>query len=366
MTLSCSCAKIAARQALSLGGSREATLPKHILSAVTSTRDSPERAQAFARLGALRQQAHAGDQQSIRYRLRCKNGDFRWVETRSRARTTSRGVEQIICITRDVHDEHLALQNSRAASLVMAEQERVTIMGGIVAALSHELNNPLQAVMGVLEVLVGAPGETGALGIARQATLRMRQVIREMSSVLQGDWTEHTVVDLAAASERVSSLLPQDRPCRVVAQLEPAPILGVEAVLMQCLYHIAFSHIEGTPEEVPEVVLNISIHRHESEVEFQLVSNATQLPTRVRADLTSIRQGRGAQWAVPMQLATLLAEQMRGRIDNAAGPPRDDHSSRATWCRHARRALGRTVTVVSRDRGASALPPRSRRDPSLN
>jgi len=264
--------------------------------------------------------AHAGEEQSIRYRLRCKSGAYRWVETHSRARTTARGIEQIVCITRDIHDEHNATLSARAAAMVLAEQERVSIMAGVVAALSHELNNPLMAAMVTLDGVSGAPGEAAAIDVARQAVQRMKQVIFEMVHVLQGDWTERTLVDLAAASERVGALLPRTRPCRVITRLEPAPVFTTEAVLLQCLYHIAFSHIEGVPSDVPEVVLKIRVHTLANEAACEISSAATQLPNRMRADLASIRLGRGARWAVPMQLAETLAEQLKGRIDNTLGP----------------------------------------------
>jgi len=263
--------------------------------------------------------AHAGEQQSVRYRLRCKSGTYRWVETRSRARTTSRGIEQIVCITRDVHDEHEAKLSSRAAAMVLAEQERVSIMAGVVAALSHELNNPLMAAMVTLDGVVGAPGEAAAIDVARQAVLRMRQVIFEMLQVLQGDWSEQSLVDLAAAGERVAALLPRTRPCRVVTELEPTPVFVTEPVLLQCLYHIAFSHIEGAPADLSEVVLTIRVHTLEDEAVFALGSRAKQLPNRIRADLASIRLGKGSRWAVPMQLAETLADQLKGRIDNTLG-----------------------------------------------
>lgn len=264
--------------------------------------------------------AHAGDEQSIRYRFRCKSGGYRWVETRSRARTTSRGIEQIVCITRDVHEEHEAKLSSRAASMVLAEQERVSIMAGVVAALSHELNNPLMAAMVTLEGISGGPGEAAAIDVARQAVLRMKQVIFEMVHVLQGDWTEQSLVDLAAASERVAALLPRTRPCRIVTEFEPTPVFVTEAVLLQCLYHIAFSHLEGTPAGSPEVVLTLRVHPLASNAACEISSRATELPNRMRADLASIRLGRGSRWAVPMQLAETLADQLKGRIENTLGP----------------------------------------------
>lgn len=171
-----------------------------------------------------------------------------------------------------------------------------------------------------LEGISGGPGEAAAIGVARQAVLRMKQVIFEMVQVLQGDWTEQSLVDLAAACERVAALLPRTRPCQLVTELETTLVFVNEAVLLQCLYHIAFSHIEGTPAGSSEIVLTLRVCPLAREAACEISSRATELPNRVRADLASIRQGRGSRWAVPMQLAETLADQLKGRIDNTLGP----------------------------------------------
>lgn len=68
------------------------------------------------------------------------------------------------------------------------------------------------------------------------------------------------------------------------------------------------------------MVLTLRVHPLAHHAACEISSRATQLPNRVRADLASIRLGRGSRWAVPMQLAETLADHLKGRIDNTLGP----------------------------------------------
>jgi len=59
---------------------------------------------------------------SVKYRLRTKKGSYRWVETRSNTHLTEQGVNDIICITRDVNDQHLAQERALEAEKTLARQ----------------------------------------------------------------------------------------------------------------------------------------------------------------------------------------------------------------------------------------------------
>jgi PAS domain S-box-containing protein len=63
-----------------------------------------------------RNHAHQGEDgtRPIEYRIRDTQGEWRWVQTRSRAECNTDGVERIVCITRDIHErKQVELDNAR-------------------------------------------------------------------------------------------------------------------------------------------------------------------------------------------------------------------------------------------------------------
>ncbi len=68
----------------------------------------------------------SGDARNVRYRLRAKDGAYRWVETRSRSRLTPLGVAQVVAVTRDIHSEEIARQRAEQVERVrLADLERL-------------------------------------------------------------------------------------------------------------------------------------------------------------------------------------------------------------------------------------------------
>lgn len=78
----------------------------------------------------------SGAQPPIRYRFRCGDGTYRWVETRSHARTTEHGVEQIVCITRDVDDEERQRVEAEELQAQLQISERMVSLGTLAGGLA--------------------------------------------------------------------------------------------------------------------------------------------------------------------------------------------------------------------------------------
>lgn len=259
-----------------------------------------------------------GGDQKVRYRLRCKNDEFRWVETRSRARVTEGGIQQIVCITRDVHDEELAKQASRAATLMLAEQQRAAVAGGLVAAFNHEFNNPLLAASLALQQLEEHPdGLVQHLADARTSLNRMIDVVREMSSIVYRDWSAQGRADLAAAVREVVALLPAEASANLVTASEPTWVPGPEAIVLQCLYHVAYSHVAGIPKGQVNLELDLRLTVDDDFVVLDARSACNRLPSVMRADLAGVVDGRSEGPELPMGLAQRLAKRLGGHLENS-------------------------------------------------
>lgn len=66
--------------------------------------------------------AELSPEHRVKYRILCKGGDYLWVETRSRAQVENSLPQHIICITHDIHHEHLAQQRALAAERTLARK----------------------------------------------------------------------------------------------------------------------------------------------------------------------------------------------------------------------------------------------------
>lgn len=101
---------------------------------------------------------------AVRYRLRRADGSYRSVETRSQAHRSTEGLEQIVCITRDVEDAvqlEAMLRDQRDALEQRLDElrrellraERLASVGTMAGAIGHELRNIAVAITPNVQVL---------------------------------------------------------------------------------------------------------------------------------------------------------------------------------------------------------------------
>ena len=70
----------------------------------------------------------------VTYRLRCRSGDYRWVETRSRSTADGR---YIVCITRDVHTQVEDQENRRRTEQGLLEELRLLAHRDVLTGLAN-------------------------------------------------------------------------------------------------------------------------------------------------------------------------------------------------------------------------------------
>jgi PAS domain S-box-containing protein len=148
-------------------------------------------------------------------------------------------VTHFVGVERDITEE-LKLRDQ------LVHSERLSAVGEVIAGVAHEINNPLQTIIGCVELMIEeerAEGHRGDLDLVRQEASRAGQIVRNLLAFVRRSSPERSAADLnqiarAAAALREHPLAQRN----IVLQLELYP--GVLAVLVN-------------REEIQQVVLNL-------------------------------------------------------------------------------------------------------------
>jgi C4-dicarboxylate-specific signal transduction histidine kinase len=151
--------------------------------------------------------------------------------------------------------EHDRQMNETLQSLQrqVVRQERLAAVGLLVSGVAHELNNPLQAILGTVELLERRPGVLPEVlhdvGFVKTQTGRARDIIRNLSRFSSQQIGPPTSVDLSAVVDEVVQLRRRE--------LES---LGISLDL-----EIATSRTVSTSfTEIEQVILNFVINAQQS------------------------------------------------------------------------------------------------------
>ena len=150
-------------------------------------------------------------------------------------------VTHFVGVQRDITEE-LKLRDQ------LVHSERLSAVGELVAGVAHEINNPLQTIIGSVELMLEEPGaeHTRDLQMVRQEASRAGQIVRNLLAFVRKSTPDRTRADLnqialAAARLREHHLAQKN----IALQLELHP--GILAVLVN-------------REEIQQVVLNLVLN----------------------------------------------------------------------------------------------------------
>jgi PAS domain S-box-containing protein len=145
----------------------------------------------------------------VRYRIRCADGGWRWVESTSHAHSTTEAVQRIVCTTRAV-DEQVALEDQLQQS-----NDRLRRFASLTA---HDIKSPLATIAGMSEML----GLTAAdrlselerkrLGQVHEAAMRLGGLVDSLLSWAQveGGASRSEPTDLRVLAQEVLQDLQAD------------------------------------------------------------------------------------------------------------------------------------------------------------
>jgi PAS domain S-box-containing protein len=114
------------------------------------------------------------DMVSLEHRVVWPTGEVRWLHALGRAQRDSSGAVTIVTgIHLDITDRKLAEEEIARSRDALHQSEKLAALGSLLAGVSHELNNPLSAIVGQAEMLEedahGTPLEARAKKISAAA-----------------------------------------------------------------------------------------------------------------------------------------------------------------------------------------------------
>ncbi len=153
----------------------------------------------------------------------------------------------------------------RAANARMLVSERMASLGTLAAGVGHEINNPLMAVLGNLEMALSdlrkvrrEHAELGDLGEveeqlrdAREAAERVRDIVRDLKLFSRADETAGGAIDLEQVMESSIRMVWNEIRHRaiLVREYKPVPaVFGNESRLGQVLLNLIVNATQAIPE----------------------------------------------------------------------------------------------------------------------
>lgn len=177
----------------------------------------------------------------LEYRVRCKDGQYRWFLERQTPQMNERGeVEYFDSVTMNIQDK-------KTFEIEMLQAERMKTLGSLATGLAYEFNAHLSSMRSEIGALRDQlPKEHSCFHHLRRADHALEscsQVAHQLlsfdaTSPKDGEW-----IDMGILIERFQTLLPHLLPSNVTKEVEitpeTCPILGNRAYLQQALIGLA-------------------------------------------------------------------------------------------------------------------------------
>jgi PAS domain S-box-containing protein len=113
----------------------------------------------------------------VQYRLRCADGHYAWVETRSEPHHVGGVLHRIVCITRDIHLEREQRERAEHAERALVRASRLAQTGDLARAVGHEINGLHPTLPRALDAAFGGKARTVTLGTRLLMTERIRTIV---------------------------------------------------------------------------------------------------------------------------------------------------------------------------------------------
>ena len=151
-------------------------------------------------------------------------------------------VTHFVGVERDITDE-LNLRDQ------LVHTERLSAIGELVAGVAHEINNPLQTIIGCVELMIEQerpPEDSRDLEVVRQEATRAGQIVRNLLAFVRRGSSDRTTADLNLTARATANLREHQLAIRNISlKLDLQP--GALPVLVN-------------REEIQQVVLNLVLN----------------------------------------------------------------------------------------------------------
>ena len=158
-------------------------------------------------------------------------------------------VTHFVGVERDITDD-LRLRDQ------LVHSERLSAVGELVAGVAHEINNPLQTIIGCVELMIEEQRHTGQLSdleLVRQEASRAGQIVRSLLAFVRRSSPDRIPMDLnhiarAAAQFREHPLLQRNIVLHLELDARPMPIVVNREEIQQVVLNLLLNaeHAMGT------------------------------------------------------------------------------------------------------------------------
>jgi len=148
----------------------------------------------------------------------------------------------------------------------LVHSERLSAIGELVAGVAHEINNPLQTIVGSVELMMEertAPSIQRDLELVRREAARAGQIVRNLLSFVRRSAPDRAAADLndiIRATVQLREFHLQQNNILVVMELHPGPLLAL-----------------ANREEIQQIVLNLVLNAEQA---IELSGNGSQITLR--------------------------------------------------------------------------------------
>jgi PAS domain S-box-containing protein len=181
-----------------------------------------------------------------------RDGELAWVNmTVAALRGPGAPMGAAIAMIEDITDK-------RQAQAALMHAERLTLAGKLAATLAHEINNPLQSVIGCVglaeEAIAAGESPAEYLSLARSELRRVAQMVgrmRDLHRSPRGETMRRTHInDLLEQVLALSRRQCQERGVRVERLLDPdaPPVLAATDQLRQVFVNMVLNAVEAMPD----------------------------------------------------------------------------------------------------------------------
>lgn len=222
----------------------------------------------------------SGEEYAAEFRIRPDGEAVRWVSARGRAARSAPGRPELVRgVLRDVSEQRRNQDETRELRRELAHAGRVSMLGHLASSLTHELSQPLGAILRNAEAASmllesKSPDQEELQAIVSDILRddrRARDVIDRLRGMLKRRETESQPVDVQGVLQDVAAIVGSDAASHGVS-LDLAPAPGLPDVV-------------GDRVQLSQVVLNLVLNAMDAV--------ASQPPSRRRVRLWSQAAARG-------------------------------------------------------------------------